>query len=207
MPKFKRPEELIQLFNIAKPIRVKYKDIFDLKALYEALHEWLIDRGWEDDEDHSDHWENYYGERIDQSGGREIWITWRCTKKAPAAPFLKYYLDFTWHGIAISKAEVIKDGNKLSVNKGDMEIKIWPFVEKLYEEKFAKNWFLNEFKKLFTKRIYKEELEKRTKELYQEAYELQNFLKQWFKLKRYLPYEDTKSFFSSQAWPSHIREH
>ena len=53
----------------------------------------------------------------------------------------------------------------------------------------------------------KEELEKRTKELYQEAYELQNFLKQWFKLKRYLPYEDTKSFFSSQAWPSHIREH
>jgi len=48
--------------------------------------------------------------------------------------------------------------------------------------------------------------EQRKKELYQEVYQLQNFLKQWFKLKRYLPYEETKNYSPSYAWPSHLRE-
>ena len=49
------------------------------------------------------------------------------------------------------------------------------------------------------------QLEERKKELYREAYVLQTFIKQWFKLKRYLPYEETKSFFPSAAYPSHIK--
>jgi len=44
------------------------------------------------------------------------------------------------------------------------------------------------------------------KALYRETYELHNFLKQWFKLKRYLPYEEHKNFYPSYAWPSHIKK-
>jgi hypothetical protein len=53
---------------------------------------------------------------------------------------------------------------------------------------------------------FRGEFEIQKKMLYQEAYELQNFIKQWLKIKRYLPYEEEKSFFPSRAWPSHIKE-
>ena len=67
MPKIKDPKRMISLFPEFSPMRVKYKDIFDMKAFYEALHEWLQEYGWKDYEDQvgaGDHWESFYGERI-----------------------------------------------------------------------------------------------------------------------------------------------
>ena len=64
----------------------------------------------------------------------------------------------------------------------------------------------SEIQNIFQKRIYRKKFEERKKELYKESYALNNFIKQWFKLKRYLPYEESKNFFPSYAWPSHLRE-
>jgi len=206
MPKFNKDKYLFEVYPRTSPIRVKYKDIFDLKAFYSSLREWLSEHDWVDEEDGKDHWESYYGERIDASGGREIWINWRCVKKPENAPFLKYYFDFTWHCIGIKKTEIVKNGKKYSANKGDVELKIWAFIEKKYEKEFDGHGFLKHFRKIFSQRIYRRTLELKKKELYQEAYALQNFVKQWFKLKRYLPYEEAENFFSSYAWPSHQKE-
>lgn len=201
------PAQLIKnLVPAAENIRVKYKDVFDLKAFYEALHEWLLDREWRDPEEEKDHWETYYAERMDQSGAREIWIEWRATKKPSGAPFLQYYLDLDFHCIAITSTEIVRDGMKLKVNKGEVELILKPQIEKKYEKEFEKSMLLRPFTKLFTQRTYRIELEQRKKELYQEAYELQNWVKHWFKLKRYLPYEETKSFSAPLAWPSHMKE-
>ena len=205
MPKHIEPGKLINIFPPFNPIRVKYKDIFDLKGFYETLFEYLKEHGWDDGKGGVEHWESYYGERIDQSGAKEIWMNWRLAKDADGAP-LKYYLDFTWHCIAISKAEIVRNGQKLSMNKGEVELKIWAFIEKKYEGAFNQHSFLKMFTNIFTKRIYRKALEARKKELYQETYALQNFIKQWFKLKRYLPYEETKNFYPSAAYPSHIKE-
>lgn len=194
------------LINVVPRFRVKYRDVFDLKAFYEALYEYLKEYEWIDQEDKKDHWETYYGERIDNTGAREIWFQWRPVKDPKDAPFIRYYLDFDFHCIAITSAEVVKDGLKLKVNKGEIEMFMEAFMELRYDKEFEKNWVLKEFKTLFTKRIYRRMLEQRKKELYQETYALQNFVKQWFKMKRYLPYEETKSFFTSQAWPSHMKE-
>jgi len=195
--------------------RVKYKDIFDIKGFYESLHEWLMEYNWKDPEDstpllNTDHWETYYAERIDQTGAREIWWQWRCVKDPSNAPMLRYYLDLNVHCIAITSADVVKDGMKLKVNKGEIELVVNTSIEQLYKKKFEKDstwgWLLKQVKDLFAQRVYKKILEERKKELYQETYALHNFVKQWFKLKRYLPYEEVKSFFPSQAWPSHVKE-
>ena len=205
MPK-KKVDNLVAI----PTFRVKYKDIFDIKGFYESLHEWLLEYNWKDPEDGEDHWETYYAERIDQTGAREIWWQWRCVKQPSQAPMLLYYLDLNVHCIAIPSADVVKDGMKLKVNKGEIELTVSTNIEKLYEKKFDKDstwgWLLKQMKDLFTQRVYKKILEERTKELYQETYALHNFIKQWFKLKRYLPYEEVKSFFPSQAWPSHVKE-
>ncbi len=187
------------------PIRIKYKDVFEFKPFYESLHEWLQHYGWTDVDDKKDHWETIYAERIDRNGGKEIWISWRTFRNAEGAPF-RYYLDFNFHLLGITTTEVVKEGMKLKVNKGEMELHINAVIEKTYEEDLEKIPIIGKFKDLFNKRVYRQEYEERKKELYQETYVLQNFIKQWFKLKRYLPYEESKSFFPSMAWPSHLKE-
>jgi hypothetical protein len=187
------------------PIRIKYKDVFEFKPFYESLHEWLMHYGWSDIEKEKDHWETAYVERIDRNGAKEIWISWRTYKDAEGGPF-RYYLDFNFHLLGLTSTEVVKDGMKLKVNKGELELHINAVIEKTYEEGLKKIPFIGQFTELFNKRVYRQEYEERKKEFYQEVYVLQNFIKQWFKLKRYLPYEETKSFFPSMAWPSHLKD-
>jgi hypothetical protein len=223
---FKDPDDknypMIRIFPAFQPMRVKYKDVFDLKGFYEALHEWLLENGWKDKATKLDYWENYYGERIAQGGMREIWIQWRPWKIPNDDMMLEYYLDFDWHCIAVTNTEIVRDGKKIKLNKGEVELKIRAYIEKTYERKLTKPTkkelekmgslerlffpLIRPFLKLFTKRAYKNEIELRKKELYQETYAMQNFIKQWFKMKRYLPYEESKTFFTSQAFPSHLRE-
>ena len=199
---------MIRIFPEYNPMRVKYKDIFDLKQFYEDLHEWMFEYGWKDYEEGLDRYETYYGERIAQGGVKELWIIWRLDKPAPGSDKnkLTYYLDIYFHCIGITTVEVVKEGRKMSVNKGEIEMTIETFIEKNYESGLEKSPVLKPFKDLFTKRLYHKMLEQRKKELYQETYILQNWIKQWFKLKRYLPYEEQKNFFTSKAWPSHLRE-
>lgn len=202
----KPPTGFIAIFPDFRPMRVKYKDIFDLRDFYKALHEWLLEHDWKDEEDKLDHWENYYGERIAQNGAREIWAQWRPWKQVPEDTRLAYYLDFDWHCIAVTNTEIVRDGKKVKVNKGEVELKIRAYIEKKYETEWKKHPILKHFINIFSKRVYRDTLKRREKELYQETYAMQNFIKQWFKLKRYLPYEESKSFFPSFAWPSHLKE-
>ncbi len=188
------------------PLRIKYKDVFDMKGFYENLKEWLLDHGWADEIEKNERWESYYGERIGMSGAKELWIQWHLFKKPTDAPFLGYYLDIYYHVLGMTDTEIIHAGRKIKTNKGEVEISIKAFVHKKYEAEFQRQGILREFLPLWNKRIYRKELEQRKKELYQEVYVLQNFIKQWFKLKRYLPYEDTMSFYPSAAFPSHIKE-
>jgi hypothetical protein len=209
----KNPKEMISIFPDFQPMRIKYKDVFDLKAFYESLHEWLLEKNWTDpDKALIDTWENFYGERIAANGMREIWIQWRPIKfagselKGTGSKYINYYLDFDFHCLAITNTEIVRNGKKIKLNKGEVELKIRAYLETTYEKELRKYGLIKPFIELFNRKIYKGEIDLHKKELYQESYELQNFIKQWFKLKRYLPYEEAKVFFTSQAYPSHLKE-
>ncbi len=208
MPYFKIPsDKLIALTPLPLGIRVKYKDIFDLKGFYEWLHEWLLEHNYKDQAGDEDHWETFHFERVWPGNVKEIYLHWRCMRKAKDGPFM-YYLDFNWHCIGITKAEIVRDGHKLSLDKGEVELYIGAYVEELYKDFFDKINipFVKDFKKLFATRVYDETVEFRRKELYHELYVLQNDMKNWFKLKRHLPYDESKLFLGSKAYPSHLKE-
>src|SRR3989344_1221815 len=205
MPK-KDIKNLVPIFPESAPLRVKFKDIFDLKGFYESLREWLLEHDWGDEEEKTEHWESYYGERIGQTGAREIWFLWRVMKAPEGANYIRYYMDFDFHCLAIVDTEVIKDGKKIKMNKGEIEMKIWPYMEERYKTELSKHKFIEPFLNLFSKRIYRREALQKQKQLYQEVYVLQNWIKQWFKLKRYHPYEEYQSFMPSSAYPSHMKE-
>jgi len=185
---------------------IKYKDIFDVKEFYEGLKEWFMGREWEAYDGDLEQWETYYSERITEGNVKELFIRWRLSKVPPSSTYLKFHVDLDFHIVGLTDTEVIREGQKLKVHKGEVELMITPFLEPEYVVKFQKNIILRGLLELFTKRIYRKTLEDRKKELYQEIYILNNFIKQWFKMKRYLPYEENKNFFPSYAWPSHMKE-
>lgn len=195
-----------RLIQVVSPFRIKYKDIFSLVQFYKDFREYLNEHEWKDKEDGVDYWETYYYERIDRNGAKELWIRWRPYKKAPQSTQIGYYLDLDWHCIAVTDTEIVKDGRKMKVNKGELEIYFKAYLDQEYMEGFTSNSALKPFKKIFKQRIFHKQLEQRKKELYQEVYAMQNWMKQWFKLKRYLPYEEYETFWPSKAWPSHLKE-
>ncbi|MBI2665764.1 hypothetical protein HYX12_04040 [Candidatus Woesearchaeota archaeon] len=205
MPR-KKVKHLVPIYPENVPMRIKFKDIFDLPMFYKTYREWFLEYDWKDEEGDGDHWESYYGERIDQKGMREIWFLWRLTKDPPHSKYIKYYMDIDVHCVAITDTEIIKDGKKLKSNKGEIEMKIWAYVQEKFQDEFEKHSLLKQVSHLFAHRIYDKEVYQRRKELHQEMYVMQNFIKQWFKLKTNLPYEESKQFWRSFAWPSHLKE-
>lgn len=222
MPRFPLPKSsTTSIFPEYSPIKVKYKDIFHIKEYYMGLHEWLLENGWKDVEGDGEHWESYYGERLSQGGEKEIWIWWRMVKTptdTPSGSFktskgtnekwaaLTYYLDLDFHFLNILPTEVVRDGKKLPAHKGEVEMIIRAYMNEGYKDAFDKSSLLKEIKGLFAHRWYSNTATIRQKQLYQEVYALQNFIKQWFKLKRYMPYEEARSFWSSRAFPSHVKD-
>ena len=207
MPR-KKVSHLINLWGNETPMRIKYKDIFEIKQFYQFLREYLKSNEWYDEEEGppSEHWEAYYGERIDQKGAREIWFNWRLAKNPMGSPMIRYYIDIDFHCLGIVNAEIIKDGKKIKANKGEVEMKMWAYVEEKFLKEFEGHWFLGQVKDIFAHRVYDKEVYQRRKELYQELYTLTSYIKQWLKMKRHLPYEEQKLFYKSYAWPSHLKE-
>lgn len=206
MPKKKR-DNLVSLFDQYSPIKIKYKDIFDFGELYQALHDWLLeDRGWGDEEGDLDHWTSYYSEKIDKSGGKEINVRWRLKKEPKDTDGFVYFLSINFQLMGLKSTEIIKNGQKIKAQKGECEITIVPYLQEAYKSEYTKKGLRKWMGGVLSGGVYRKIAEQRKKELYQEVYQLQNFIKQWFKLKRYLPYEESKQFTHSYAWPSHLRE-
>jgi len=187
-----------------KPVKVKYKDVFEVKEFYTALHEWCMQYGWKD-ADGSETIESFYGEKVGKEGAKEIWIRWR-TQRAAEGAKMTYYLDFDYHFLGVSSIEVVKDGIKMKVHKAELELTFIPSISRDYEKDLSNDSILKYAQKLFQKRVYRETYERHKKDLYNETYALQNFIKQWFKLKRYNPYVEQRSWYPSYAWPSHLKE-
>lgn len=184
-------------------MKIKYKDIFDMSEFYDALKGWVEEHGWTDTFEGTtdENWETLYSEKISRGGGREIVIRWRLKRKPEYSEQIMFYLDLDFHTLALSSTEVIHDGKKISADKGEIELVINGFVETKYLEHLEQHSILKYIKTLFVRRVY--DPAPKIKELYQEVYGLQNYIKQWFKLKRYLPYEEIKGFHPSHAYPSH----
>lgn len=196
-----------------KAFKIKYKDLFTLNELYKALYEWMQEYNWRAPHykhadgaaaaDNIDYLERYYYHKQDAGGMTEHFIFWRLEKNPNNNTRLKWYLDINFHTLALKPTEVLRDNKKIKTDKGEVEIEIQAYLEKVYAREMDSNQYLKLFKKLFTEQAYHDQIEQSEKDLYHEAYLLQNFIKQWFKLKRYQPYEETKSFHPSHAYPSH----
>ncbi len=197
----------------AAMFRIKFKDIFNIKEFYMALHEWLMEYEWSsvdsegNVEEGADLWETNYIERIFPGGSKEMYWWWRMQKIPEGNSYYKYHLDINFHPLGISDTEVMRDGKKFKVNKGEVELKVYAYIEFDYKGEWSNHIFLRYFNKIFPNRIFRKDLYSDHKlELYREAYTFQAYVKKWFKLKSFLPYEEITPFYPSRAYPKWKKE-
>ena len=209
MPVFtSEPEAAYKRCVEAARFRIKWKDIFNVKEFYKAIHEWMLEYNWTDMEDGWDHYETLYFERMGVWNDKELWVRWRPQKTPSSNSYYKYHLDLDFHYLYLRPAEVMHGGKKLKkdIYKGEVEVWITALIELDHQGQWSNHPFLRFFNKLFPERIFRSDIyDEHRRELYREAYILQNFIKHWFKLKRFLPYEEIEQFFPSEAYPTYLR--
>jgi len=197
----------------AATFRIKFKDIFDIKEYYNIMHEWMLEHDWSSVdssgkiEEGKDHWETNYTERIEPDGAKEMYWWWRLQKLPVKNSYYKYHLDLDFHPLAILPTEAMREGKKFKAHKGEIEVWVYAYIEFDYKGEWSKHPILKFFNKIFPNRIFMKDLyEDHKLELYREAYTLQAFMKKWFKLKSFLPYEEITPFYPSYAYPKWKKE-
>ncbi len=138
--------------------------------------------------------EKLYLERHHQKalhkGGKEMWVWWRL-KKSPFGKTQGYYeyrLDVDYHIMYLVNKEIMHQGKKITVNKGEIEIEFRPTIVRTdMGEKWRKHWFLRHIQELYEKRIISQDLDKMEKELWREAYRFQAVVKAYLNLRNFIP--------------------
>lgn len=160
--------------------RVKFKEKFDVKALYYLMHEWLVQEEWASRND-KNFKEIFAGYSEAASNGGEAWWSWRPEKIKNN--YFKWQMSVNAHLILLKKVEIIKDGKKFKTDSGEVEILITANIETDYQDKWKNHPILKHFEKIYRDRIMGDNIEKQRKELKNETYRLQEAIKDYLQLK------------------------
>jgi len=176
-------------------LSVKYEDVFDMKALYKAIRDWLISNEYVTAKS-SEKMEKFYLEKISPSGTKEIWVWWRTSRFPHGSKYFKYYMNVDFHVLGMKDVEIMHQGQKLKANKGEVEVLINCYLETEAEFEIKKT-FLGFLSEIFKKRVYKKQIEQHKDELKEDLDKLQNFIKQFLELKSFLP--KSEMFYPSRG--------
>ena len=86
------------------------------------------------------------------------------------------------------------EGVKFKTNWGEVEITILAKVIGDYNRSWQKSPIFSKILPLFWNRIFRKEILMHRKELYRDAYRLNNEIKEFLKLKTFMPEPETKFF-------------
>lgn len=182
--------------EVAK-LQLKPKDLFSMNYSYELMREWLLENEYVTRYD-EDFPETFYLQKENPVAGTEIWIHWRCRKKPAGSSFFRYDLDIDMHILGLKATEIVKDGNKYKANTGEIEINIRANLVMDPDGTWKKHWFLKSIYPLFRRRVINKLVEKKRKELYEEAYKFEEALKTYFKLENFLPEPEMSQFWQKR---------
>jgi len=106
--------------------KIKRDGIFDFKELYRFCYTWLAD-------DEYLMVEKNYTEKV-KGDAKEIEIYWEAKKKI--SDYFRILLKISWRILNMVEVEVQKDGKKIKMQKGLVEIKTTGSLQKDYEHRW-----------------------------------------------------------------------
>lgn len=122
--------------------KVKHSGKFDFKELYNTLYSWLVDEGYDVEE-------QQYKENIGPGGEKEIEVEWEATKKI--SDYFKNMIKIKWQLMRLSSEEVEVGGIKRKMNKGMIEISVSTILVKDYDDRWTGKPILKFLRTLYEK--------------------------------------------------------
>jgi len=154
-----------------------------IKPLYEALHHNLTDDGWKDPVSSDDKFESLYWERVRENGMKEHHMWWRIVKEPPhGSDFVRYAIKVDFQTIAVTAAEIPYKGKKAKVDRADLIIRFWFWVQWDWKDKFKKS-IVKSLQQTFKKQLYKDEMDQHWGDLNNYAQELRTFCKDYLDME------------------------
>lgn len=163
--------------HITGPSKVKYSGIFKMSDIYRVAHSLLIDMRYIIEE-------TKYREKVGQGGSREIEIKWHATKEFD--DYTRYRITLSWLVLGLNDVEIEKEGTKVKMNNGTIELTINSYLETDYEGRWETHPITRFFKGLHDKYLYRRTYLDYQERIYKEAYKLENELKAFFNLNRFM---------------------
>jgi hypothetical protein len=109
--------------------RVSYDGILDFKDFYKFCHKWLSEEAG------LDVVENKYSEKI-SGDSKNIKVEWMGARKV--TDYFKFQIDVKFEVLNLTTVELTKDGKKIKMNKGSVEVSVKGTLVRDYEGKFEK---------------------------------------------------------------------
>jgi hypothetical protein len=142
--------------------KMKYTGIWDFKETYRFLYDWFIDKDYK-------LIEKSYTEKI-KPNGKEIEIKWESKRKI--SDYFRFVIKANWLILGMTETEVQKEGVKMKMNKGYIEIKFIAIIEKDYEHRWENNAFLKFLRGVYDRYIIRGRIEQYEKKILAEVDEV-----------------------------------
>ena len=149
---------------------IRYKGIFDLNELYKIIHDWLISRGYQVHE-------SKYKTISLQSGGKERTFDWNAHRKV--TDFVMYWINLHFQFQDATAIEVVKDGQKKTLYKGLVMIRIVHTVELDFSERMSRSKLHQSILKFMQTVMWRKKIDTLWEDkLRFKCYELMNIIKE-----------------------------
>lgn len=163
--------------SIISGSKVKYKGVFDSKLLYNKLRDWFMRKKYGDP---CEGGEKKYAEKVKPSG-KQIEIVWEASKSEEAGYFsLANKMSIMMRDIV--EVEVDRDGKKIKLDKGEIEIEFNSSLTRNAKGDWDENGFMF---KLYERYIIKHKIDEKKIDVYKDTTNLMDEVKNFFNLYKF----------------------
>jgi hypothetical protein len=142
---------------------VRYEGVFDHEGLYKLMFKWFKDRDY-------DFIEKAY-KRGTADFGRKEEFEW--IGKLKYNDYIQFQIDVQVIFFSMQKAEVMKNGKKVKMNKGRIEMKFKGQMNTDYQKKFVGTKFLRKLNEFYERIVYYNKIGDIADVLYYQIFRLQ----------------------------------
>ena len=157
--------------------KIKYKGIFDLQELYNMLRGHLMNANWSDPVEGG---EKKYAEKT-KPNGKSIEIVWS-TSKDEEKGYFKLEISIQLYINGLNEIEVEKDGKKIKLDKGDIEVTIKSSITENAKDAWDENSIMF---KLYEKYFIKQRIDEVKIDLYNFSNKTVDEVKKFLELYRF----------------------
>jgi len=130
-------------------LKVKHSGIFDFREVYSFVYTLFSDLEYSVEEKN-------YSEKT-KGDQKEIEVNWLAKRKV--SDYFRFLIKVDIKTFRMTSTEVVKEGVKTSVNKGDFEIKFTAFLDKDYENRWENTALLKFLRGLYERYIIRSTIE------------------------------------------------